>query len=125
MPAGTHPYVGSQRHTDRVFESSCCCEVVGVRGHPLRTGPGTRDLRFEATDGPAAIGGEACKLSSSVVVRFGEERLAVALCELSAVDELDGLIGEFEKPHGMGEVAPASPEPTCEVRARDVDVVEE
>ena len=83
------------------------------------------DFGFEVPHGPAHVGGALSELASAVVVGLTEERLAVALRELSAVDQLDCLVGQLEEPDGVGKVAAASPEPACEVGAGDVEVVEE
>jgi hypothetical protein len=54
----TRPYAGSQRTAQRVLESRCGCDMVGMRGCSCRAGRcATDDLGFESADGPAAFGG--------------------------------------------------------------------
>ena len=100
--------------------------MVGVWGGSRRAGLCAAVISaLEVADGPPAVGGALGELASAVVVGFGEQRLAVALCQPPAVDQLDRLVGQLEKPDGVGEVAAASAEPACEIGAGDVEVVEE
>jgi hypothetical protein len=65
---------------ERVFESYGCCLVVGVRRLWLcASAPAARDLGFERPDRPASLGGAPRERSAPVVVRLGQERLAVSL----------------------------------------------
>jgi hypothetical protein len=119
-------YGGSQHSAEALLESCGCCNVIGMWGGPRPVGRrAARDLCFELANGPSAVGGAVRELASAVVVRFGEERLAVALRESPVVDQLDCLVGQFEESDGVGEVAAAPAEPACEVGAGDVEVVEE
>ena len=90
-------YGDAQRSADGVFEGGCCRDVVGVWGGSRRPGlSAADDFSFEVPDGPIAVGGAVSELPSAVVVGFAEKRLAVALGEPSAVDQLDRLVGEIE-----------------------------
>jgi hypothetical protein len=116
----------AQRSRHRVFESCGGCDLVGMRGYSPRPRLCVaHELGFEIPDGPAAVGGALSEVTSAVVVRFGEERFAMSFRQSSALDQLDRLIGQFEQPDGVGEVAAASSEPSCEVGAGDLEVVEE
>jgi hypothetical protein len=70
-------------------------------GHLIRMGAGhprawlcfSSDLGFERSDRPSAFGRSPCQQAPPKVVRFGQERLAVALRELAGVDEFECLVG--------------------------------
>ena len=63
-------------------------------------------------------------MTSAVVIRFGEQRLAVTLRQPTVVDQLDGRVGQLEQPDRVGEVAAASAKPAGEVGPGHIQVIE-
>jgi hypothetical protein len=123
---GARLYVHAECSADRVLKSRCRRELIRVRDCSRRAGlRAVGDLCLEVAHGPIAVGGATGELTSAVVVGFGEERFAVALRELPVVHQFDCLVGQFEQPERVGEVAAASSEPAGEVGAGDAQVVEE
>jgi hypothetical protein len=124
-PVRARLHGNAQCPADGVFQTCCGCHVVWVWGGSRLPGlSAAHDLGFEVPDRPVAVDRTMSELTSTVVVRFGEERLAVALGELSAVDSLDRQVRQFEEPDRVGQVAATPAQPACEVGPRNVEVVE-
>jgi hypothetical protein len=84
----------AQRSVHRFFESCGGCDLVGVRTCSRRSRLSVGLERgMEVPDGPPPVGGALAQLTSPIVVRFGEERFAMALRKSPALDQLDRLVG--------------------------------
>lgn len=110
---------------DGVLEPGGGRLVVGVRfkARSLRF-PRAPDLGFEGSDRPGVPGGSAGKPATAAVVGLGQQCLAVAFGQHAVVDEIEGLVREFEQANGVREVGPASAKALGQFGDRDLEVVE-
>ncbi len=78
--------VAAGRFDYRVLEPRRRDLMVGVWLGPRSPLGGARDFGFEGSHRPATFGGAPGECASAVMVRFGEERLAVALGQQTGID---------------------------------------
>jgi hypothetical protein len=83
--------------SEELMQPRGCGYLIGRGLGGLRTGScSPRDLRFERTDGPAGFSRAPREFAAAAMVRFGQQRLPVAIRQCAGVDQFDRFVGEVE-----------------------------